>query len=90
MPSRARFGLAPDVFLVVAMVFQFLPAMLNAEFTTVFDGFPNVEPITPPDALADLAGALDAAPAADLATSLGPATAIDPSVFGDLLSSIGF
>jgi hypothetical protein len=76
--------------LVYAEVFQFLPAVLNAELTTVFDGFPNVEPITPPDALPDLAGALDAAPAADLATSLDPATAIDPSIFGDLLSSIGF
>jgi hypothetical protein len=75
---------------VYAEVFQFLPAVLNAEFTTVFDGFPNVEPITPPDALADLAGALDAAPAADLATSVDPATAIDPGMFADLLSSIGF
>jgi hypothetical protein len=74
---------------VYAEVFQFLPAALNAEFTTVFDGFPNVEPIVPPDALADLAGALDASPAADLVTSLDPAAAIDPSAFADLLSSIG-
>jgi hypothetical protein len=75
--------------LVYAEVFQFLPAALNAEFTTVFDGFPNVEPIVPPDALTDLAGALDASPAADLGTSLDPAAAIDPSAFADLLSSIG-
>jgi hypothetical protein len=72
-----------------AEVFQYLPAALNAEFTTVFDGFPNVEPIVPPDALGDLAGALDGSPAADLATSLDPAAAIDPSAFADLLSSIG-
>lgn len=70
-------------------VFQILPAELNAEFTTLFVGFPNVEPITPPDGLADLAGALDASPAADLASGLDPATAIDPSIFADLLSSIG-
>jgi len=75
---------------VYAEVFQFLPAMLNAEFTTLFDGFPNVEPIVPPDALADLAGALDASPAADLASSLDPATVTDPTIFADLLSSIGF
>jgi hypothetical protein len=76
---------------VYAEVFQFLPAVLNAEFTTVFDGFPNVEPITPPpDALGDLAGAFDVAPAADLASSVDPATAIDPGMFADLLSSIGF
>ncbi|HUB56531.1 MAG TPA: hypothetical protein VMB04_15360 [Mycobacterium sp.] len=75
---------------VYAEVFQFLPAMLNAEFTTLFVGFPNVEPITPPDALADLAGALDASPAADLASSLDPATATDPTIFADLLSSVGF
>ena len=74
---------------VYAEVFQFLPATLNAEFTTVFDGFPNVEPIVPPDALTDLAGALDASPAADLASSLDPGAAIDPSAFADLLSSIG-
>lgn len=75
--------------LVYAEVFQILPAELNAEFTTLFVGFPNVEPITPPDAVADLAGALDASPAADLASSLDPASAIDPSMFADLLSSIG-
>lgn len=74
---------------VYAEVFQFLPATLNAEFTTVFDGFPSVEPIVPTDALADLGGALDASPAADLATSLDPSAAIDPSAFADLLSSIG-
>jgi hypothetical protein len=75
---------------VYAEAFQFLPAVLDSEFTTEFVGFPNVEPITPADALADLAGGLDASPAADLATSLDPAVAIDPSMFGDLLSSIGF
>jgi hypothetical protein len=74
---------------VYAEVFQFLPATLNAEFTTVFDGFPNVEPITAPDALADLTGALDVSPAADLASSLDPAAAIDPAIFADALSSIG-
>jgi hypothetical protein len=74
---------------VYAEVFQFLPAALNAEFTTVFDGFPNVEPIVPPDDLADLAGALDASPAADLAASVDPVTAVDPSIFADLLSSTG-
>ncbi len=74
--------------LVGTAVLQVLPAELNAEFTTLFVGFPNVEPISP-DALADSAGALDASPAADLAASLDPAAAIDPSVFTDLLSSIG-
>lgn len=74
---------------VYAEVFQFLPTVLNAEFTTVFVGFPDVEPITLPDSLPDLAGALDASPAADIASGLDPATAIDPAVFTDLLSLIG-
>jgi hypothetical protein len=74
---------------VYAEVFQVLPAELNAEFTTLFDGFPNIEPIVPPDALTDLAGALDASAAGDLASGLDPATAVDPSIFADLLSSIG-
>jgi hypothetical protein len=69
--------------LVYAEVFQFLPAVLNAEFTTVFDDFPNVDPITVPGAVADLAGALDVSPAGDLASGL------DPASFADLLSSIG-
>jgi hypothetical protein len=55
----------------------------------LFDGFPNIEPIVPADALADLAGALDASAAGDLASGLDPATALDPSIFADLLSSIG-
>jgi hypothetical protein len=74
---------------VYAEVFQVLPATLNAEFTTLFVGFPNIEPIVPPDAVADLAGALDASAAGDLASGLDPATAVDPSTFADLLSSIG-
>jgi hypothetical protein len=49
----------------------------------VFDDFPNVAPITVPDTVADLAGALDVSPAGDLASGL------DPSTFADLLSSIG-
>jgi hypothetical protein len=36
-----------------------------------------------------LTGGLDPSSAADLASSLDPATAIDPSVFADVLSSIG-
>jgi hypothetical protein len=39
--------------------------------------------------LADLTGGLATSSAADLATSLDPATVIDPSIFTDLLSSIG-
>src|SRR3984885_2040759 len=39
--------------------------------------------------LADFAGGLDPSSAADLASSLDPATAVDPSIFADLLSSIG-
>jgi hypothetical protein len=39
--------------------------------------------------LADLTGGLATSSAADLATNLDPVTAIDPSIFADLLSSIG-
>ena len=39
--------------------------------------------------LADLTGGLATSSAADLASSLDPATVIDPSIFTDLLSSIG-
>jgi hypothetical protein len=35
-------------------------------------------------------GGLDPSSAADLASSLDPSTAVDPSIFADLLSSIGF
>jgi len=34
-------------------------------------------------------GGVDPFSAADLASSLDPATAVDPSIFADLLSSIG-
>jgi hypothetical protein len=44
--------------LVYADVFQFLPATLNSEFTTLFVGFPNVEPITVPT---DVAASADSA-----------------------------
>jgi hypothetical protein len=36
-----------------------------------------------------LTGGLDASSAADLTSSLDPATAVDPSIFADILSSIG-
>jgi hypothetical protein len=56
-----------------AEAFQFLPAVLNSEFTTVFVGFPNVEPISPPtdiatgaDSAATLASAVSGTSAADL------------------------
>jgi hypothetical protein len=39
--------------------------------------------------LTGLAGGLDPSSAADLASSLDPATVIDPSIFADVLSSIG-
>src|SRR3984957_22617 len=39
--------------------------------------------------LADLTGGLATSSAADLASSLAPATVIDPSIFADVLSSIG-
>jgi PE-PPE domain len=39
--------------------------------------------------LAALTGGVDPSSAADLASSLDPATVIDPSIFADLLSSIG-
>jgi hypothetical protein len=39
--------------------------------------------------LADLTGGFDPSSAADLASGLDPATAIDPSIFADVLSSIG-
>jgi hypothetical protein len=58
---------------VYAEVFQVLPAELNAEFTTVFAGFPNIEPITVPTDLATNADSAFALPAADgsLATDIG-------------------
>jgi hypothetical protein len=55
-----------------AELFQLLPAELNAEFTTVFDGFPNtVEPITVPT---------------DLATGADSAATVTDSNPADLLS----
>jgi hypothetical protein len=39
--------------------------------------------------LAALTGGLDSSPAADIASSLDPAAVVDPTVFADLLSSIG-
>jgi hypothetical protein len=91
-----------------AEAFQFLPAVLNSEFTTLFVGFPNVEPISPPtdivtgaDSLAALASAVTGTTSADLlsgaditsfgdlASGLDPVSAVDPSMFADLLSSIG-
>jgi hypothetical protein len=54
---------------VYAEVFQFLPATLNAEFTTLFDGFPNVEPISLPTeaaASASTAFAADGSVATDI------------------------
>ena len=48
--------------LVYAEVFQFLPGVLNAEFTTLFDGFPNVEPITVPTDVATSAASASASP----------------------------
>lgn len=60
---------------VYAEVFQFLPAALNSEFTTLFVGFPNVEPITVPtdigtstDSAAALASAVTGTTPAELLT----------------------
>jgi len=53
---------------------DFLGPTFNALGATLFDGF---------------TGGLDPSSAADLAASLDPATAIDPSIFADVLSSIG-
>jgi hypothetical protein len=59
------------------------------DFLTTPFGTENITPIV--DLLMNYTGtaAVDAAPAANLAASLDPGTAIDPSIFGDLLSSIG-
>jgi hypothetical protein len=54
-----------------AELFQVLPAELNAEFTTLAVGFPNIEPITPPT---DLATSASAVPAADPTDLLSQAT----------------
>jgi hypothetical protein len=53
---------------------DFLIAFLNADGATI---------------LAGLTGGLDASSAANIASSLEPATAVDPSMLADLFSSIG-
>jgi hypothetical protein len=60
------------------------------DFLTTPFGTENITPFV--DSFLNNVGSLlgDPTPAADLAASLDPATAIDPSIFGDLLSSIGF
>jgi hypothetical protein len=59
---------------LVGADFNFLGAFLEADGASI---------------LADLTGGFDPSSAADLASSLDPATAIDPSIFADVLSSIG-
>jgi hypothetical protein len=54
--------------------FNFLGAFLEADGASIF---------------ATLTGGFDPSSAADLASSLDPATVVDPSIFADLLSSIG-
>jgi hypothetical protein len=75
---------------VYAEVFQFLPATLNAEFTTVFAPIDAGFATAFDNFLADLSSLADPASGADVAVGLDPATAIDPAIFTDLLSSIGF
>jgi hypothetical protein len=76
--------------LVYAEAFQFLPASINADFTTVFAPFDAALATAIDSFLGDLGSVTDPASAADIAVGLDPATAIDPSIFADLLSSIGF
>jgi tetratricopeptide (TPR) repeat protein len=76
--------------LVYAEAFQFLPASINADFTTVFAPFDATLATAIDNFLGDLGSVTDPASAADIAVGLDPATAIDPSIFADLLSSIGF
>jgi hypothetical protein len=73
-----------------AEAFQFLPASLNADFTTVFAPIDAAFATAFDNFLAGLSSLTDPASAADIAVGLDPATAIDPSIFTDLLSSIGF
>jgi hypothetical protein len=72
-----------------AEVFQVLPAELNAEFATVFAPIDAEFATAFAPLLADLTSIFDAGPAADIAAGLDPSTAIDPSIFADLVSSIG-
>jgi PE-PPE domain len=67
-------GFTSADFTVLGADFNFLGAFLEADGAGI---------------LADLTGGFDPSSAADLAAGLDPATVIDPSIFADLLSSIG-
>jgi hypothetical protein len=74
---------------VFAEAFQFLPAAVNADFTTVFAPFDAALATAFGNLLADPSSLTDPASAADIAVGLDPATAIDPAIFADAVSSIG-
>ena len=67
-------GFTSADFTLIGADFNFLGAFLEADGAGI---------------LADLTGGFDPSSAADLASSLDPATVIDPSIFADVLSSIG-
>jgi hypothetical protein len=72
-----------------ALLFQVLPAELNAEFATVFAPIDAEFATAFAPLLADLTSIFDSGSAADIAAGLDPSTAIDPGIFADLVSSIG-
>lgn len=74
--------------LVYAEVFQFLPAVLNSEFTTLFVGFPNVEPITVPTDVATSASVAALAVADSTPASLLSDASTNYTDAGHLLSEI--
>jgi hypothetical protein len=67
-------GFTSADFTVIGADLNFLGSFLTADGAGIF---------------ADLTGGFDPSSAADLASSLDPATVIDPSIFADVLSSIG-
>jgi hypothetical protein len=72
-----------------AELFQVLPAELNAEFATVFAPIDAEFATALAPLLSDLTSIFDSGSGADIAAGLDPSTAIDPSIFADLVSSIG-
>ncbi|KAA8954588.1 MAG: hypothetical protein F6Q13_17505 [Mycobacterium sp.] len=67
-------SLLPVEWTVLGADLRFLGTALDAEGTTIFSA---------------LTGGLDPSSAADIASSLDPAAVVDPTIFADLLSSIG-
>jgi len=68
-------SVAPADLAVIGADLNFLGSFLTSDGASLF---------------ALLTGGLDVSPAADLVSSLDPTAATDPSIFADLLSSIGF